>query len=330
MIKVFVNRDVVEGPWGGGNHFLKAFNTFSGDFGIEITDTALNCDAVLVMGHSRDSRCFGFRDAVELSVKTHGRVKIISRINENDARKGTTGVDQQMREMCINSSGTIFVSNWLKDYMYNAWITQLIIEGQSLLMKLLKLKHDSSVVVHNGVDKEVFRRRLNLRIYDCHRLRIVAHHWSDNFKKGADFYSFLDEYCDTHHEYLFHYIGRPPVEFKGRNTRLTPPKSGNELGEALSSDEAENVYISASRHDPGPNHVTEALATGLETYVHVDGGGCVEFAGTDHTFSTTDDLLKILERKMIGVNRPNSFVPTDWRDCIEKYCSYIEQVVTSS
>ena len=87
----------------------------------------------------------------------------------------------------------------------------------------------------------------------------------------------------------FTYIGRHRGTFK--NTRCIEPCTGVELSRRL---QGHDVYISGSRFDPGPNHILEALAVGLPTYVHKDGGGAVEFAGTDHTFSNLSELEELI------------------------------------
>jgi glycosyltransferase involved in cell wall biosynthesis len=95
------------------------------------------------------------------------------------------------------------------------------------------------------------------------------------------------------------------------------------LGEELGK---HDVYVSGSRFDPGPNHVLEALACGLPTYVHQNGGGAVEFAGEDHTYEDWKQLEQVLTGPTFTAN---SFVPPEWNDCVQQYVTYLEQVMSA-
>jgi len=303
-MKVFLNRRPVIGPWGGGAHFINAFSDLAPTMGVEITHSPFAADVLLIVGLDRGDTGISIDDALKLRSK-----RIVIRVNENDARKGTTGVDAAMAHAIQHSDGSVFVSNWIRDYFRGRLNDTRIIE--------------SSVVVTNGVDRSVFHPRPQNMLYDCSRMRIVAHHWSDNRHKGADFYEFLDDFCDKNPSYMFHYTGRHKCSFKGSNTLVTPACSGHDLGNALSFPrQSHNIYVSASRFDPGPNHILESLASGLETWVHSDGGGSVEFAGSDHTFKTEEDLVKILHRSW-SLKRPNAFVPQTWSECVQSYVDYM-------
>ena len=319
-MKVFINRKPINAPWGGGNAFVKAFHELAPTFGIDVTSSPHelpDVDVILVIGADPDNTGVGIREALHARVTLPKRPRIIVRVNENDARKGTVGVDDTMIAMISRSDGVVYVSNWIKQYFQNTWINNY----RSPPTK----QHLESAVIINGVDRKVFFKRLALHLYDCARTRVIAHHWSSHTLKGADYYNHLDQWCDRHEGYRFHYIGRPPNAFTGKHTKVTPPCFGKELGEALGfQQQAREIYVSASRNDPGPNHVIEAIASGLDTYVHKDGGGAVEFAGDDHTFSSFDELKAILER---APNNPNKFVPPTWEECIGKYVEYIQSVV---
>lgn len=307
-MKVFVNRKPVVGPWGGGAHFINAFFALAPTMGVEIVDNVKSADIALLVGMDRGDTGVCIYDFV-----ASGGPKIVVRVNENDARKGTRGVDDFIEMSIRRSHGTVFVSNWIKEYFRPRFVDS----G----------KFESSSVVVNGVDRSVFFPQQPILLYDCLRMRIIAHHWSDNRRKGGDVYEFIDRYCNDHSEYEFHYIGRPCGVFKGKNTIVTPPCAGKDLGKALSwSKQSHNIYISASRFDPGPNHILEPLACGLETWVHADGGGAVEFAGSDHMFKTEDDLIAILQRKW-SEDRPNTFVPPTWNECVQSYVEYMRTLL---
>jgi hypothetical protein len=92
---------------------------------------------------------------------------------------------------------------------------------------------------------------------------------------------------------------------------------GEELGKY-------DICVNATRFDPGPNSVIEPICCGLPTYVHVDGGGAVEFAGNDHTFSSTDELQRILLNKNFVANDAVNFLP--WQDVVKLYVDFIKTI----
>jgi hypothetical protein len=112
--------------------------------------------------------------------------------------------------------------------------------------------------------------------------------------------------------FTFTYIGRERGSFK--NTKIIKPLFGNELGEELGR---YDVYVSASRFDPGPNHIIESLSSEIPTYVHHQGGGCIEFSGDDHVYSSINHLLNILSSKSYTKN--DFWHPGSWEECIEKF-----------
>jgi glycosyltransferase involved in cell wall biosynthesis len=250
-------------------------------------------------------------DIVEYVRRSSSKANVFLRVNENDARKGTTGVDKRLLDLSAHVDGTIFVSQWLQDHFLSiGW-------GCS-----------NNTVIHNGVDGSAFRKRgydeklKNSSDQRYHRrINLVAHHWSDNRLKGADIYEALDEFVALNTDFSFTYIGRTKSNL--RHTYILPPAPADELGRTLG---LYDVYVSGSRFDPGPNHILEALACGLPTYVHKDGGGCVEFAGADHTFDDWAHLRNILAYKLFLPNQ--SFTLPTWQECASQYVEFMERTMS--
>jgi glycosyltransferase involved in cell wall biosynthesis len=172
---------------------------------------------------------------------------------------------------------------------------------------------DNHVVI-NGVDNNIFFPVTDKKISND-KIKLVTHHWSNNQLKGFDIYEKLDSWIKENSEFEFTYIGRERGTFK--NSRVISPLFGNQLGDELRK---YDVYISASRNDPGPNHIIEAISCGLSTYVHKDGGGCVEFAGKNFVYKNWEQLKDILCNKNFVINT-NTFYT--WRSCINKYKNII-------
>ena len=295
-MKILLNRKPVEGPWGGGNHFLIGMIEECEKRGHTVTHSIeSDIDAIYLHDPRPDELGISINEAIQYKHHFNSTL-IIHRVNECDARKGTDGVDDLLRQTSQYTDFTIFVSNWMKSYHESlGWLSP------------------ARSVFYNGVNKENFypREKINNK-----KVNIVTHHWSNNFLKGFDVYNWLDRWVEKNDDFTFTYIGRENGNFK--NTKVVEPLFGKSLGDELGK---YDVYISASRYDPGPNHVLESLASGIPTYVHADGGGSVEFAGLDHAYKSMSDLEKILLSKSFI---QNSMVPKDWKECMPDLINQIE------
>lgn len=302
-MKVYINRNPVRGPWGGGNLFVKAYHDIAPGPNLELLrDQTMNInpDVILLAGlEAQGPQEIGVEQAIAYKMYVKPDCQLVLRVNENDARKGTSHMDDLLLKIAPHVDATVFVSNWLRDYfLEKGWACQ------------------NNTVIYNGVDREVFKAQPKL---NNGKLNIVAHHWSDNRLKGADIYEKLDELVGQHPDkFTFTYIGRHQCDFK--HTKVIKPLHGKALGEELGK---YDVYVSASRFDPGPNHITESISCELPTYVHVDGGGAVEFAGSDHVYRDWEELQKIL---VDGCFEPNSTKFSTWTDCVDRYNKFFEQL----
>jgi glycosyltransferase involved in cell wall biosynthesis len=320
-----VNRAPVRGPWGGGNMFVQALYRYAEEFDVHIVppdDHMTPPDAALVIALDDDQQTTGLGVGRLIGYKmlqeSQGeKFKLILRVNENDARKATRGVDDVWIKASQYVDATVWVSRWLRSYYGSRWQCQ-----------------QNSVII-NGVDRDIFK--LNEKINDAsltqetQRLNIVAHHWSNNELKGFDIYDALDRLVASRQDdFTFTYIGRHRNTFK--NTKVIGPLSGRRLGDELGK---YDTYVSASRFDPGPNHILEALACQLPVYVHKDGGGAVEFVNdSSYTYDDFDHLVKLLDIDLSAKRAnclrslpiQNNSVLIDWKESIRLYCEYIKEV----
>jgi len=297
MTSILLNRRPVEGPWGGGNLLVKAIcEGFKLD-GINVVhDFNQSVDIIFMQDPRPGNTGISINEIVQWKSK-NPHVKVIHRVNECDARKGTKGLDSFLRECSKYTDFTVFVSNWMRDYhIFKGW------------------NCNSTGVIYNGVNTDHFKRRERL---DNGKINIVTHHWSSNRMKGFDVYEAIDEFVkDT--DFTFTYIGRELGTFK--NTKIIPPLFGEELGKELSR---YDLYVSGSLWDPGPNHILESIACQIPTYVVSDGGGAVEFAGKDHAFEDMDQLFRII-RSRSYVN--NSLSINSWRQCTDQYLDLVRSL----
>lgn len=326
-MQVYINRRVVKGPWGGGNMFVKAYHDFgakSHDVEVLINENgSINPEVILLAGLENEYPDISAEQAIMYKAYIKPDCQIVLRINECDARKGTDFIDEKLVAVSHHVDGVVFVSEWLKDYFTEKHGTNMKGWGQ----RKGTWGCANNTVIYNGVDHEWFKSQPKL---NNGKVNIVAHHWSDNRMKGADAYEFLDMLVGEHPDkFTFTYIGRHQCDFK--HTNVMKPLSGKRLGEELGK---YDVYVSGTRWDPGPNHILEALACMMPTYVHKDGGGAVEFAGVPASFETLNQLRDLLLETHKRVNQDvenrfhllpyNAIVPSTWQECVKKYNDFLE------
>jgi len=298
-MKIFINRKPVEGPYGGGNHFVSAFVNYMSTQGHEVVyDLVPDIDILFMHAISPGNTGIDVRYFADYKNRFPNS-KIIHRINECDARKNTEHMDDLLLGASTINDATIFVSNWMKQYFtQKGWACQ------------------NTFVLKNGVDTDVYKNSdLNSK---PDKIRVVTHHWSNNYLKGFDCYEFLDYLAGKHENIEFTYIGRHRNSFV--NANIIEPCSGKELAKNL---QGHDVYISGSRQDPGPNHILESIACGIPTYAHADGGGAVEFSGLTHTFKNLIELEKLI---LQGKFQKNKEEINDWNYCMEQ-CLRILKIV---
>jgi glycosyltransferase involved in cell wall biosynthesis len=199
-------------------------------------------------------------------------IPCLFRVNDCDARKGTDDVDRDIRIAAQRCDHVVYVSRWLAAYAAAHGVTAR-----------------SSSIIINGVDRMVFDPTLHASRQPSNRLRIVTHHWSDNRLKGAQWYEALDALSNDANITLT-YIGRHTCRFSERTIVVTP-RDGQRLAAALACND---VYVSGSLHDPGPNHIIEAAALGMPMIVAAAGGGCVEFSAPAPAVNNADQLISTL------------------------------------
>lgn len=153
----------------------------------------------------------------------------------------------------------VYISKWLRDLM---------------LPELLSKRR--CTVIYNGADTRIFNRLHKKRWDKQSKLKIVTHHWSDNYLKGHVIYKLLDDLLDqelVRNKYEFTYIGNYPKELHYKNTRLVPPLHGTDLADELKE---HHVYLTAARNEAAGMHHIEGALCGLPL-LYVNSGGSLEY-----------------------------------------------------
>lgn len=277
VASVAINLKPRRGSWGGANQWASQVTRYLRASGYRVRhDLDQRVDAI-IMTHTGLSRGVSFGvDKVLDYLSRRGPVPVIHRINDNDIRKGTSEMDAFLAASNKVATHTVFVSEWLRDHHAARWF-------------------DASAphsVIEPGADPAVFHPFGNRPPASGEPMRIVTHHWSDNWSKGFDVYQKIDEAIASGAVEGFELwiIGRWPKELIWQSARTHAPASGRDLAALLRQC---HLYVSASRHEPGAMHPVEGLQCGLPLIVHPDSGGTLAM-GLRHGLVLGDSLAGTL------------------------------------
>jgi len=289
-MKIAIGSKIQEGPWGGGNQFLKNFKDYFEDKNHKIFFDLKekNLDIILMTDPRPKSisATFNHFDIYNYISKNPDTI-VIHRVNECDERKNTSGVNKNLVYANDFVDHTIFISSWLKN----------------LFSKYKNFDENNSNVILNGANNKIFNNS-NYENKTTKKFKIVTHHWSSHPNKGFDYYKYLDNLLKSNdsfsREFEFTFIGNLPDKFKFEQSNYIPAKSGDELSKLLKQN---HIYLTASINEPGGNHQNEGLNCGLPV-LYLDSGCMKEYCeGFGLAYTKINMKDKILEIK----NRFNEF-----------------------
>ena len=97
-MKVLVNREPVDGPWGGGNLLVRSLYEILPRHDVKIVSKfEKDIDLIFIQDPRYGNTGISINEIVQYKSKYPG-TKIVHRINECDARKGTSGVDNMLSD----------------------------------------------------------------------------------------------------------------------------------------------------------------------------------------------------------------------------------------
>jgi len=206
----------------------------------------------------------------------------IQRINECDERKNTKNVNKQIIKSNSEMDYTIFVSSWLKN-----------------LYKDQGMDVSHSKVILSGSDNNFFNRNLYSKWDRNEKIKLVTHHWSNNWMKGFKTYLAIDKILDKdewNKRIEFTYIGNIPKDLSFKNTTIIEPLGEKELANELKK---HNLYITGSINEPSGNHHIEAAQCGLPI-LYINSGGvteyCKDYGIEFNDFNLEEKINEIIEQ----------------------------------
>lgn len=300
-MKINILVRFIDGPWGGGNQFLKALRDQLVKRGVYV-ENPYDADVILFNSYpSNDEEFFDKVHDLVLSGKT-----VVHRVDGPISI--VRGRDQIIDKMIayFNSSyaqGTVFQSVWSRDNCKQMGI------GNTL--------HE--IIINNASDSKLFYPSVNRSTSD--KLRIVATSWSSNPKKGFEVYKFLDENLNFD-RFEMTFIGNTELCFK--NIVHVMPLESKDLADKLRE---HDIYITASIDDPCSNSLIEAMQCGLPVVVRNSGGHPELMKDAGLIFVDTKDVISVIERVANSLENYRQRLP---KISIEKianeYFSFCEKV----
>ncbi len=235
-------------PYGGGNQFFLALREALKRLGVRVSENrfASDVDAYLLNSNWFPVERFtDFADRRSLAVvhRIDGPTELVR--GNGDHRPDIECFDLNKRF----ATRTVMQSVW----SYVATIAR----GYA---------PKNPTIIENGVDPRYFYKRGSAGRSKQGRFRLIASSWSDNLRKGADIYHWMDANLDWS-RYSMTFVGRVRGEFK--HIEKLPPLDSVRLGALLRE---HDIYVTASACDPCSNALIEGLSSGLPALFLHDGG----------------------------------------------------------
>lgn len=145
-------------------------------------------------------------------------------------------------------------------------------------------------VVYNGCDDRIFNRSGKASFSHERRIRVIAASWSDNPRKGAPTFRWLEQNLDLD-RYELTFVGNSPVEFE--YARRLPPLPSHALADEL---RAHDVFFTATEHDAYSNALVEALSCGLPAIYLASGGSGEAVQDAGFAFREREEIPELLDR----------------------------------
>ena len=268
-MKFHILHDIREGPYGGGNQFLKSLRDCFRRDGV-YEESARRADAILFNSHQK------LGEALSLKRRDPGKT-FVHRVDGpvSEIRDSHERIDGMIyRANRVLADGTVFQTDWSRE------------RNRDLGMPPSRFE----TVIMNAPDPRLFYPGKTRSLDSSRRLRLVATSWSSHPNKGFDAYGWLDDHLDFK-RFEMTFIGRSPVTF--RNIRRVDPLPSPDLADILRE---QDVFVTASRRDPCSNALIEALHCGLPA-VALNDGGHPEIVGQGgELFDRPEKIPERLER----------------------------------
>jgi len=271
-MKVHIAFDFKDGPWGGGNQFLKALREQWRKKGV-YAENFDDADAYLTNAFPTGNMEL-FRKPIDKKIKENKF--IFYRLDGLYYRNRLDESQKKIDDVCMFFAnnfvdGVIYQTNWIKEIQQNYGIDSNI----------------SNVTCLNAPDDNIFSKSDILDING--KIKLVSTCWAPNKRKGFDFYKYLDENLDFS-KYEMTFLGNSPVDFK--NIKMKKPLSSKELAEELKN---YNTFVSCAFDEPCSNSLIESMHMGLPAVGHNSGGTPEIIKNSKQLFNDCGDIVSAID-----------------------------------
>lgn len=284
-MKISIGFKKVSGPYGGGNQFLINLQEFLESRNHTVVDNLNDNDIDVILLTNplidSDTSTYNSFDVENYLKFTNPNSIVFQRINECDERKNTKNINDKINKFNQTVDINIYVSNWLREIFSN-----------------YEMGQKESYVVLGGPSSKTFNTLNKEKWTKKQKVKLVTHHWSNNWLKGFDEYQYIDHLLSQENiknSFEFTYIGNVPENFEFINSKIIKPLQGLQLANELKN---HHVYITASKNEPSGNHHMEGAMCGLPI-LYVNSGGipeyCNEYGVEFSKFTFQSSLEKILQ-----------------------------------
>lgn len=301
-MKLHILYEFTDGPFGGGNQFLKALwgelrrmNTY--------TEDVIQADVIIVNANP-GSLPYLLRKLPSLKqpilVRLDGPIYLIRGKDEY--------IDKLLSSFIqLHATGIVFQSQWSKQENKRLFNTSAPLE----------------TVIHNAPDSSLFYPKPTRK--KDQRIKIIATSWSHHWHKGFAVYQYLDDHLDWS-KYSMTFVGNSPVTFK--NIVVVEPLPSQQLADVLRQ---HDIYLTASQNDPCSNALIEALACGLPIVARNSGGHPELVKDNGVLFTNQTDIIQALNHIATNIEKYKPRIPAfTIANAAKDYLSFSNEVLKIS
>lgn len=269
-LSIHILWQFLDGPWGGGNQFLKALRDRFVKLGICAEEPEV-ADIILFNSHQFQ------KELLKLKFKYPKKVFVHRVDGPLFLTRGEQGKKTDEKIFYFNdlvADGTVFQSMWSMN--------------ESFRRGLAKNMFETCIV--NAPDPEIFFSRAIDDAKQREKIRLISTTWSSNPRKGFDIYHYLDKYLDFE-KYSMTFVGNSDTIFD--NITMLPPQPSRKLAAILRE---HDIFIAASTMEPCSNSFLEALHCGLPVLARNDSSYPELISDNGLLFDGKNDVLDQLKR----------------------------------